>query len=129
MLNAMPMVLAEVPEAHYLIIGTGDKAYGQGWKTLVKELDLEECVHFVGFQQSVYPVLAALDLYVHPALMEGFGIAVLEAMAMRKPVVATSTGGVPEIVQHGETGLLVPPGDPDALAQAVVSLFRDATSL
>ena len=125
MLNAMPMVMAEVPEAHYLIIGTGDKAYGQGLKTLVKELDLEECVHFVGFQQSVYPVLAALDLYVHPALMEGFGIAVLEAMAMRKPVVATSTGGVPEIVQHGETGLLVPPGDPDALAQAVMSLLRD----
>ena len=66
-----------------------------------------------------------MDLYVHPALMEGFGIAVLEAMAMRKPVVATTTGGLPEIVQDGETGMLVPPGDADALARAVSSLLQD----
>jgi glycosyltransferase involved in cell wall biosynthesis len=66
-----------------------------------------------------------MDLYVHPALMEGFGIAVLEAMAMRKPVVATTTGGLPEIVQDGETGMLVPPGDADALAKAVSSLLQD----
>jgi len=75
----------------------------------------------------VYPVLAAMDVYVHPALMEGFGIAVLEAMAMRKPVVATTTGGLPEIVQDGQTGLLVPPGEPNALAQAIVNLLQDST--
>ena len=57
--------------------------------------------------------------------MEGFGIAVLEAMAMRKPVVVTATGGLPEIVQDGETGLLVPPNEQDALAQAVKWLLRD----
>lgn len=66
-----------------------------------------------------------MDLYVHPALMEGFGIAVLEAMAMRRAVVATATGGVPEIVVDGETGLLVKPGDPDGLARAVVSALND----
>ena len=68
-----------------------------------------------------------MDLYVHPALMEGFGIAVLEAMAMRKPVVATTTGGLPEIVQDGETGMLVPPGDADALTRTVSSLLQDPT--
>jgi glycosyltransferase involved in cell wall biosynthesis len=83
-------------------------------------------VHFAGFQESVFPCLAAMDVYVHPALMEGFGIAVIEAMALRKPVVATMTGGLPEIVQDGETGLLVPPGDPDALAKVVLLLLRDS---
>ena len=67
-----------------------------------------------------------MDLYVHPALMEGFGIAVLEAMAMSKPVVATATGGLPEIVQDGETGIVVLPGDPDALAQSVSELLQDS---
>ncbi len=66
-----------------------------------------------------------MDVYVNPALMEGFGIALLEAMAMRKPVVATATGGIPEIVRDGETGVLVPPGDADALARAVVNLLAD----
>ena len=68
-----------------------------------------------------------MDLYVHPALMEGFGIAVLEAMAMSKPVVATMAGGLPEIVQDGETGVLVPPGDHDSLAKTVVQLLADPT--
>ena len=84
-------------------------------------------VHFAGFQESVYPILEALDLYVHPARMEGFGIAVLEAMAMRKPVIATRTGGIPEIVQEGKTGILVSPGEPDKLAQAIVDLLQDST--
>ena len=93
---------------------------------MVEILGLERRVHFAGFQKSVYSCLAAMDLYVHPALMEGFGIAVLEAMAMRKPVVATTTGGLPEIVQDGETGMLVPPGDAGALARVVSSLLRDS---
>ena len=66
-----------------------------------------------------------MDLYVHPALMEGFGIAVLEAMAMGRAVVATVVGGVPEIVRHGETGLLVPSGDSEALASAVIDLLSE----
>jgi glycosyltransferase involved in cell wall biosynthesis len=66
-----------------------------------------------------------MDLYVHPALMEGFGIAVLEAMAMARAVVATAVGGVPEIVRHGETGLLVPSENPEALASAVITLLTD----
>ncbi len=125
MLNAMPMVMAEVPEAHYLIIGTGDKAYERELRSLAERLNVRKQVHFLGFQQDIYPFLAALDVYVHPALMEGFGIAVLEAMAICKPVVATATGGVPEIVRNGETGVLVPPSNPVPLSEAVVNLLRD----
>ncbi len=125
MLRALPKILAAAPETHYLIVGSGEAAYERTLRALVTSLGVERRVHFAGFRESVYPCLAALDVYVHPALMEGFGIAVLEAMAMRKPVVATSTGGLPEIVRGGETGLLVPPGDSEALERAVSTLLRD----
>ena len=125
MVEALPTIVNASPAVHYLIVGSGDAAYEARLKATVEILGQESRVHFAGFQASVYPCLAAMDLYVHPALMEGFGIAVLEAMAMRKPVVATTTGGLPEIVQEGETGMLVPPGDADALAKAVSSLLQD----
>ena len=125
MIEALPMIVNASPAVHYLIVGSGDAAYEARLKATVEILGLESRVHFAGFQAAVYPCLAAMDLYVHPALMEGFGIAVLEAMAMRKPVVATTTGGLPEIVQEGETGRLVPPGDADALAKAVSALLQD----
>ncbi|HZC80688.1 MAG TPA: glycosyltransferase family 4 protein, partial [Nitrospiraceae bacterium] len=128
MLRALPMILKSSPGIHYLIVGSGDTGYEKRLRLLVNDLGLERCVHFAGFQDSVYPYLAAMDVYVHPALMEGFGIAVLEAMAMRKPVVATTTGGLPEIVQDGKTGVLVPPDEPDALARAIVGLLQDSTS-
>jgi glycosyltransferase involved in cell wall biosynthesis len=124
-IEALPMIVKTSPVVHYLIVGSGDADYEMRLRAMVRDLELESLVHFSGFQESVYPCLAAMDLYVHPALMEGFGIAVLEAMAMRKPVVATTTGGLPEIVQDGETGMLVPPGDADALAKAVSSLLQD----
>jgi glycosyltransferase involved in cell wall biosynthesis len=125
MLRALPEIVATFPQVHYLIVGTGDVDYETRLRTMVRDLELESRVHFAGFQESVYPCLAAMDLYVHPALMEGFGIAVLEAMAMRKPVVATTAGGLPEVAQDGDTGILVPPGDPDALARAVLLLLQD----
>ncbi len=125
MLRALPAILKSSPQVHYLIIGSGDTRYETRLRALVQDLGLAPHVRFTGFQASVYPFLAALDVYVHPAIMEGFGIAVLEAMAMRKPVVATRTGGLPEIVRDGETGVLVPPGDPDALANAVTRLAQD----
>jgi glycosyltransferase involved in cell wall biosynthesis len=126
MLRALPMILKSLPAVHYLIVGSGDAAYEARLRRLVRNLGLENHVHFAGFQESVFPCLAAMDVYVHPALMEGFGIAVLEAMALRKPVVATTTGGLPEIVQDGETGLLVPPDDPDALTKVISLLLRDS---
>jgi glycosyltransferase involved in cell wall biosynthesis len=125
MLRALPTILKSLPELHYLVVGSGTAAYETRLRSLAKELGVETRVHFAGFQDSVYLCLAAMDLYVHPALMEGFGIAVLEAMAMCKPVVATATGGLPEIVQHGETGIVVAPGDPEALGQSVSRLLQD----
>jgi glycosyltransferase involved in cell wall biosynthesis len=64
--------------------------------------------------------MGALDLVVHPATAEGLGVALLEAAAARRPIVATAVGGIPEVIRDGETGLLVPPRDADALARAVL---------
>ena len=125
MLRALPAIVRAVPTVHYVIVGSDDHDYADRLSKLAQELKIADRVHIVGFQDPVQPFLAALDLYVHPALMEGFGIAVVEAMAMGKAVVATTTGGLPEVVAQGETGLLVPPGDAESLAAAVVSLLED----
>ena len=125
MLQALPAIVRAAPTVHYVLVGSDDSDYADRLKRLAHELKIADRVHIVGFQDPVQPFLAALDLYVHPALMEGFGIAVVEAMAMGKAVVATTTGGLPEVVAQGETGLLVPPGDVESLAAAVVSLLED----
>jgi glycosyltransferase involved in cell wall biosynthesis len=125
MLRALPAIACAVPTVHYVIVGSDDHNYADQLKRLAQELKIIDRVHIVGFQDPVQPFLACLDLYVHPALMEGFGIAVVEAMAMGKAVVATTTGGLPEVVAQGETGLLVPPGDAESLAATVVTLLGD----
>jgi glycosyltransferase involved in cell wall biosynthesis len=125
MLRALPMILKAEPTAQYVIIGTGEREYEQTLRELSEELGIAHCVHFYGFQDPVRPFLEAMDLYVHPARMEGFGIAVIEAMAAGKAVVATNTGGLPEVVDHGQSGLLVASDNPEALSAAVVTLLRD----
>ena len=125
MLKALPRILRLFPGTHYFIIGTGEADCEAILRSQVKDLGLEGRVHFAGFQESVFGFLAAFTVYVHPVLMEGFGLAVLEAMAMGRPVVATATGGLPEVVRHGETGLLVPAANEIALAEAIVSLLGD----
>jgi glycosyltransferase involved in cell wall biosynthesis len=89
-------------------------------------LGLGAQVHFTGWRDDVPALVALGDLFVLPSLNEPFGRVLIEAMATGKAVVATAAGGVPEIVVHGETGLLVPPGDPGALAAAVRELLDDA---
>ena len=125
MLDALPAILSAMPAVHYLIIGGGGAEYCARLKAIAVERGIAERVHFAGFQESVGSYLSALDLYVHPSLKEAFGLAVVEAMAMGKAVVATTTGGLPEVVAQGVTGLLVPPGDVESLAATVVSLLED----
>ena len=125
MLDALPAILAAMPAVHYLIIGAGGAEYCARLKAITVERGMAEQVHFTGFQEFVASYLSALDLYVQPSLKEALGLAVVEAMAMGKAVVATTTGGLPEVVAQGETGLLVSPGDAESLAETVVSLLLD----
>jgi glycosyltransferase involved in cell wall biosynthesis len=88
------------------------------WRT-VQELGLEGAVHFLGERQDIPEILRALDLLLVPSWEEPFGTVALEAMAMETPVVASDTGGLVEIVRHGEDGLLVPPRQPERWAEAI----------
>jgi glycosyltransferase involved in cell wall biosynthesis len=94
-------------------------------RELTDELGVREAVRFAGWREDVPRVLRALDIYVQPSLTEGLPLAVVEAAAAELPIVASDVGGIPEIIEHGRNGLLVPPGDPQALAVAIQELIDD----
>jgi len=92
---------------------------------MVHTKGLESCFAFVGFQADPLQYLAAFSVFVLPSIIEGLPIVLLEAMAMGKPVVASQVGGVPEIVEDGVTGLLVPSGSSESLGKAIITLLGD----
>jgi glycosyltransferase involved in cell wall biosynthesis len=109
--------------ARFLLVGDGPlrgELEGEA-----KRLGIEEAVHFAGLQQDVRPWLSAMDAYMMSSSFEGLPVALLEAMAMEIPAVATAVGGVPEAVTDGVTGYLVEPGHPEELASRLEMLFSD----
>jgi glycosyltransferase involved in cell wall biosynthesis len=123
LIHAISKVKKEVLKIRLLIIGEGEEE--KNLKNLVKSLDLTDQIIFTGLKYDVENILPIAELFILPSLWEGMPNAVLEAMATGKPVVATEVGGIPELVIHGETGLLVPPKDSDALASAIIDLLQD----
>ena len=105
------------PMCQVLIVGDGPAA--ESLHGLAARLSISKSVVFTGSRRDVPQLMGLLDVFVLPSHYEGFGIAIAEAMAAGKPVVATTVGGIPEIVKHEETGLLVPPAQPAALADAI----------
>jgi len=123
MLHALAKVRTAVPGAELWLIGDGPER--EALTALTAELGLQKAVQFMGFQQHVPELLQQAQVFVNSSLTEGISISILEAMSVGLPVVATAVGGTPSIVHEKRTGLLVPPRDPDALAQALVKLLRD----
>jgi glycosyltransferase involved in cell wall biosynthesis len=123
LLAAVPRILARHPGASVTLVGDGPRR--EALETLARALGVSAAVHFLGECRDVAPVLAGHDLFVLPSRSEAFPNALIEAMATALPVVATSVGGIPEVVRSGENGLLVPPDDPPALADAIVALMDD----
>jgi len=117
-------IVDAIPTAEFLVIGDGPAANKLKW--LADDLHLSESVRFLGDRSDVPDLVAALDILVMSSYTESFPNAILEAMAMGKPVVATNVGGIPELVEEGQTGFLVPPRDPKAIAYRVLSLCRDS---
>lgn len=120
---AAARVVREVPDARFLIIGEGELHHALEHQ--VKQLGLERHVLLTGHRSDAMALVKSLDIFVVSSVTEGLGTAVLEAMACRRPVVATRAGGIPETIVDGQTGLLVPPQDEAALADAIVRLLRD----
>ena len=128
-LRAAARVSAEHPGAVFAVVGGGlpgkETEYAGRLQTLVEELGLAGRVQFPGHAQDVFPWFDALDVCVHATHGEPFGLVLVEAMALGKPLVATALGGPVEIVEEGVSGLLVPPGDEKALAEAIGRLLSD----
>lgn len=123
LIRAIPRVLEEFPNACVVFIGDGPLA--DELRQLAHTVGAGQNVVFLGMRQDVPACLAALDIFVFPSLNEGMGRALLEAMAAGLPVVATAVGGIPDIVVDGESGVLVPPKNAVALADAVRGMLRD----
>jgi glycosyltransferase involved in cell wall biosynthesis len=124
LVRAVALLREQFPNIRVEIAGTGPEH--QSLQEEVFTLGLGDAVVFAGWQADIWPWLARWDIFVQPSLGEGFGMAALEAMAAGLPVVATSVGGLPELVEHGRTGYVVPPAQPEALAAALRELLQNA---
>jgi glycosyltransferase involved in cell wall biosynthesis len=123
LLEAWPAVLRRCPDANLLIVGEGSQR--AALERQANDLRIGHRVVFTGRRDDIPAVTAALDVAVLPSYREAQGLSILEAMALTRPVVASNVGGIPEMIQDGVTGLLVPPHDPDALAVAIGRLLGD----
>lgn len=115
----------------YLVIGNasyGEENYENKIRRLAGELNINDILHFTGFINNIPEMMAALDIFVFPSHEESFGFMLLEAMASQLPVIACRSAGVPDIVIDKVTGILVPPGDYKALAEAIKQLAENQDS-
>jgi glycosyltransferase involved in cell wall biosynthesis len=123
MITAVGQVVERFPDAHLVIAGDGPQR--GALESQVAEMGLGAHVHFLGERRDVTPILQTVDVGALSSDWEGMPLFVLECMTTRTPVVATNVGGLPEVVEDDRTGLLVPPRDPAALADAISSLLGD----
>jgi D-inositol-3-phosphate glycosyltransferase len=122
LLRAIPKITAEHPDVLFLIAGdetAGEPGHKKYLENLSRTLGVERYVKFMKFTDDVPRLMAALDIFTLPSFSETFGLVVIEAMAMEKPVIATNAGGVPEIITNGINGLLVEPHNEQSLAVAI----------
>jgi glycosyltransferase involved in cell wall biosynthesis len=124
LVEAAALVVRKVPDARFVIAGEGELR--PALERQIKEHRLEKHVVLAGFRPDVLSLHKAFDIFVMSSITEGLGTSLLDAMAAAKPIVATSTGGIPEVVDDGVTGFLVAPRDDRAMAEAIVRLLKDA---
>ena len=120
LIDAVPMVLREFPDTKFMIVGDGPVKSALVAKA--SNLKCDKNIIFVGHSEYIWYYYRAFDIFVLPSLSEGLGIALLEAMAMGKPVIASDIGGIREIVKHNRNGYLVSPGNSRELANAIFVL-------
>ncbi|HXT27657.1 MAG TPA: glycosyltransferase [Vicinamibacterales bacterium] len=126
LIEAAAVVIQKVPDARFVIAGEGELR--PQLERLIKERHLEKHVFLAGFRPDILSVHKAFDIFVMSSITEGLGTSLLDAMACGKPIVATTAGGVPEVVADGRTGILVPPRDHETMAAAIVKLLTEETA-
>ena len=119
-------VAGEIP-AQLILVGDGPDRSSAEW--LAHDLGIHSRIHFLGKQERVNELLPIADLLLMPSELESFGLAALEAMACKVPAIATRVGGIPELIDHNETGLLYPVGEVEAMAQGALELLGDKPRL
>jgi glycosyltransferase involved in cell wall biosynthesis len=128
-LQAAARIALAHPEARFVVVGGAllgsEGSYPDDLRRLAVELGIADRVHFAGHQADIYPWYDALEVAVNASFIESFGLVLVEAMALGKPLVAAAVEGPVEIVEDGVSGLLVPPGDPGRLAEAVTRILDD----
>ena len=123
LIKAVPLVLAKIPNARFFIVG-GGKLLAE-LQALASSLDINRNLTFTGFRDDVGAFYQLADIVVMSSIQEGLGTAIIDALALAKPVIATDAGGIPEIIENGVTGTLVPPADPQALADGIIKYLTD----
>jgi L-malate glycosyltransferase len=123
LIEAAHLVIQQMPDVRFLILGEGELR--ETLERHLREHRLEKHVFLPGFRTDVLGCMKSFDLFVMSSVTEGLGTALLDAMACSKAVVATRTGGIPEVVEDGVTGRLVPPRDHTAMAQAILAALAD----
>jgi glycosyltransferase involved in cell wall biosynthesis len=123
LIEAAHLVVREIPDARFVILGEGELR--ESLERQVRDHHLEKHVLLPGFRTDVLGCIKGFDLFAMSSVTEGLGTSLLDAMACSRAVVATRAGGIPEIVEDGATGTLVPPRDPAAMAHEIVRLLRD----
>lgn len=122
LVRAAEIVRRKYPDVRFIIVGDGElRSY---LESEAQKLGLNNALIFTGFRKDVVDFLVAFDIFAFPSHLEGLGTSLLDAMAMRKPIVSTTAGGIPEVVEHGVNGILVPPKDPESFADAIICLIE-----
>jgi glycosyltransferase involved in cell wall biosynthesis len=124
LLQALPRIRQKCEDIRLMVIGDGPLR--EALREEARRLGVADIVEFTGYRDDAAALMGRFDILVVPSLWEGFGLVLLEAMAAARPVVASRVSAIPEIVVDGETGILVPPSDPESLAEAVIRLLDDA---
>ena len=123
MLDAFKLVVEKFKNVQLIIAGTGELEVMV--EEFVSKFNLENRIHLLGFRKDISDLMKTFDIFLLPSLWEGFGIVLIEAMAAEKPIVATNTSSIPEIVKDGRNGILVPPENAEAISNALMKLISE----